>query len=350
MSVLAMTSLERVLKALGQQEPDRVPLFLLLSLHGAKELGLTPRDYFSKAENVIEGQLRLGQKYQNDCIYTFFYSPVEIEAFGGEVIWAEDGPPVSGEPFISNIEKINELRVPDVRSHKALQKIFKATELLNKEVGSKIPIVGAVMSPFSLPVMQIGLENYLEIMKSRPELFNRLMDVNREFCVNYANRQFEAGATMILYFDPLSATNLIPRETYLKTGFLVAHQTISMIKGPTAMYFASGKILDIADDIAKTGTAAVASGALDDIGMIKEVCKGRVAVMGNMNGNEMHGWDDNKTTINIKEIIRKAAPGGGFILSDSNGEIPFNVCDRTLMTISETVQTYGQYPIQLSGV
>jgi len=34
-----MTSLERVLTTLGHNEPDRVPLFLLLTMHGAKELG-----------------------------------------------------------------------------------------------------------------------------------------------------------------------------------------------------------------------------------------------------------------------------------------------------------------------
>ncbi len=47
-----ITSMERVLKSLSFQEPDRVPLFLLLTMHGAKELGMTIREYFSSAENV----------------------------------------------------------------------------------------------------------------------------------------------------------------------------------------------------------------------------------------------------------------------------------------------------------
>ncbi len=36
-----MTSLERVVCTLGHQQPDRVPFFLLLTMHGAKELGLS---------------------------------------------------------------------------------------------------------------------------------------------------------------------------------------------------------------------------------------------------------------------------------------------------------------------
>ncbi len=79
----AMTSMQRVLTALSHQEPDRVPLFLLLTMHGARELGLGIREYFSKAENVVEGQLRLREKFGHDCLYAFFYAPVEIEAWAG---------------------------------------------------------------------------------------------------------------------------------------------------------------------------------------------------------------------------------------------------------------------------
>ena len=88
-----MTSLERVLTTLGHQEPDRVPFFLLLTLHGAKELGLSIEAYFSNPDHVVEGQLRLRAKYRHDAIYNFYYAPVEVEAWGAEVIYVDDGPP-----------------------------------------------------------------------------------------------------------------------------------------------------------------------------------------------------------------------------------------------------------------
>ena len=43
------------------------------------------------------------------------------------------------------------------------------------------------------------------------------------------------------------------------------------------------------------------------------------------------------------------APGGGFILSDAHGEIPFQVSDDILLTISETVHSMGVYPITKMG-
>ena len=154
--------------------------------------------------------------------------------------------------------------------------------------------------------------------------------------------------TKISFFDPLSSLGMVPPETYFKTGFQVAKQTISMIKGPVITRFATGQILDFINDIAETGTIIAGAGALEDIGIIKSECKGKFTLLGNMNGNEMPGWDHKKTLQTVKEIIRKASPGGGFILSDDHGEIPFHVSDETLMTISEAVQTYGYYPITLS--
>src|SRR5919109_229575 len=111
---MGMTSLQRVLTTLGHKEPDRLPFFLLLTTHGAKELGLSIQEYFSRAENVVEGQLRMLGKYRHDCIYNFFYAPVEVEAWGGDVVYFDDGPPNSGAPFIRNIEDIRKLTPPAV--------------------------------------------------------------------------------------------------------------------------------------------------------------------------------------------------------------------------------------------
>ena len=53
-----MTSRERLQTVLEGKEPDRVPWFMPATMHGARELGLTVRQYFSDARNVTEGQVR----------------------------------------------------------------------------------------------------------------------------------------------------------------------------------------------------------------------------------------------------------------------------------------------------
>jgi len=340
-----MTPLERTMTALGQKEPDRVPLFLLTTMHGAKELGMSIREYFSNAENVIKGQVALQKKYESDCYYGFFYASAETEAWGGDVIYITDGPPNAGRPIIRSPQDIESIEVPEVASCKNLEKISGCLRGLAKESAGKIPIIGVVMSPFSVPVMQMGFEAYLDLIYTEPELFRALMKKNQQFCADWANTQLEAGANAICYFDPVSSPTCVPPELYRKTGYIVAKETIARIKGPTATHLASGRTLAIIDDLAATGTAIVGTSALEDIGEVKRACNGRLSVLGNLNGIAMRRWTPAEAGAVVRDTVQKAGRGGGFILSDNHGEIPWQVPETVLLAISRAIKKYGTYPL-----
>lgn len=341
-----MTAMDRLLCTLGFNEPDRVPFFLLLTLHGARELGLGIREYFSKAEHVVEGQLRMQAKYGHDCLYPFFYAPIEVEAFGGEVVYAENGPPNSGQPLIDRPDAIGSLEPPRIEDASCLKKVLDAISGLKSRIGGTVPIIGVVMSPFSLPVMQMGFEPYLVLMHEQPEDFWRLMQVNQKFCVDWANAQFSAGATAICYFDPLASPIMVTRKMYQQTGFQVARQTLAAIKGPTATHLASGRSLPIIDDLVDTGTRVVCPSVDEDLAAVKAACAGRLSVLGNLNGIEMRRWTAEEAEFRVRAAIDAAGPGGGFILADNHGEIPLQVPDAVLSTIAEAVRTWGGYPLQ----
>ena len=341
-----ITSMERVLKSLSFQEPDRVPLFLLLTMHGAKELGMTIREYFSSAENVVRGQILLRRKYDNDCYFPFFYAGREIEALGGDVVYSEDGPPNAGEPIIKKVEDIERLAMPDPRTVRPLQSVLKAISALKEEGRGGVPVLGVVISPFSLPVMQMGFERYLDILYDDRAFFDRLMRFNKEFSVRWANAQVEAGATAICYFDPLSSPSITDVETFKATGYPIAKEVISRIKAPVAMHFASGLCMDILDLLPATGTVAIGFSALENIPKLKEKASGlKLSLIGNLNGVEMISWDRKKAEETVRRAIEQGAKGGGFVLSDNHGEIPFQVSDEVLKAISEAVHRWGEYPL-----
>lgn len=346
---MSMTSLERVLTAIGHKEPDRVPLFLLLTMHGAKELGLSIRNYYGRAENVVEGQLRMLKKYRNDCIYSFFYAPIEVEAWGADVIYVEDGPPNAGAPLARSTEEIKALEPPRVKGNPALEKVFQAQAALKAEVGDAVPIIGVVMSPFSLPVMQLGFDRYLEVMHEEPELMEGLMAKNEAFCVEFANAQLEAGATAITYFDPVSSSTIIPPERYRTTGWEIARRTIARINGPTATHLASGRAMPIVDSLAETGTAIIGVSVHEELADLKAACRGKLTVLGGLNGIEMRRWTLGDAEEAVKAAIRQAGAGGGFILSDNHGEIPWQVPEEVLLAISEATQRWGRYPLVENG-
>jgi uroporphyrinogen decarboxylase len=338
--------MERTMTAIGHKEPDRVPLFLLLSLYGAKELQIPIKEYFSKPELVAKAQLAMKEKYRNDCLYSLFYAPIEIEAFGGEVIFADDGPPNSGEPFLKSFEQITQLEIPEVKEIKCLQRVLEATELMKKSVGDETPIIGVVLSPFSLPIMQMGFEKYLELLLFREKEFEQLMRINEEFCVSWANAQLEAGATAICYFDPMASPTMVERTRYLATGHRIAKRTLARIKGPTATHLASGITLPVVDDIAETGTALLGFSDKDDLVALKEATRDKLCLIGNFNGIAMPNWTTKDVEANVKNVIGKAGNGGGLILSDNHGEIPWQVPEEVLHEIAEAVGRFGTYPLR----
>ncbi|MRR50644.1 MAG: methylcobamide--CoM methyltransferase MtbA [Rhodocyclaceae bacterium] len=339
------TSMQRVLTTMSHQEPDRVPLFLLTTMHGAKELGLTIRDYFSRAEHVVEGQLRLLDKYRGDCLIPFFYASLEIEAFGGATIFIDDGPPNCAAPIIRNGVEIDRLAPPRVAEAAGLLRVLEAIRRLKERVGDTVPIIGAVISPFSLPIMQMGFERYIDLLYEDPARFARLMAVNQAFCIEWANAQLAAGATAIGYFDPMASTTNIPRDLYLKTGHRVAVETLARIKGPTALHLASGRGLGIAQDIVATGAAAVGVSTLEDLADWKAAVCGKLTLLGNLNGVEMRRWTPAQAEAEVKRAIAAAGRGGGFVLADNHGEIPWQVSEDVLLAIRTAVDRWGRYPL-----
>lgn len=340
-----MNSMQRTLMALGQQEPDRVPLFLLSTMHGARETGLSIETYFSSAESVIEGQLRLLDKYQGDCLYPFFYASIEVEAWGGSTLFVPDGPPMCGAPVISQPEHIDHLQAPSVADAPGLQRVLATIRGLKAQAGDRVPIIGVAISPFSLPVMLMGFDRYIELMYEQPQRFARLMQCTERFCVAWANAQMAAGATAICYFDPVSSTTILSRERYLAFGQQIAKRVVAQIKGPVAIHMASGRCLPILSDVIATGTAVVGVSALESIAELKSVAAGRIALLGNLNGIAMRNWTAQQAESEVKRVIAMAGRGGGLILSDNHGELPWQVPDTVLLAISEAVQRWGRYPL-----
>jgi uroporphyrinogen decarboxylase len=340
-----MTSLQRVVTTLGHQEPDRVPFFLLVTMHGAKELDMSIKEYYASSDTVAEGQLRMRKKYGHDCLYNFFYAAVETEARGGEVLYFEDGPPNAGPPIIQELEQIKKMGPVNIEGTPCLTKVLDATRKIKAAIGDEAPIIGVVMSPFSVPVMQLGYPRYIELIYEHPALFEHLMQVNEEFCVAWANAQLAAGATAICYFDPVSSTTNTPREMYLKTGFQVAKRTLARINGPTATHMAAGRGLPIVDDLVQTGTAVMGVSTLEDLGELKAACRGKLTLLGNLNGIAMRTWTPAQAEAIVKEVIAKAGPGGGFILSDNHGEIPWQTPEEIIVAMCDAVRKWGQYPL-----
>jgi len=229
---IVLPSLEQIgeaLTALSQQEPDKDPFFLLTTLHGAKEMSMTIEHYFSKSENVVEGQKCLLKKYRGDCLIPFYYASIEIEAWGGYTLFSPDGPPLCGSPIILNPDDILHKNPPEVYNSPSLLKVLETIKQLKLYVGDTVPIIGV--------------------------------------------------------------------------------------------------------------------SSLENIGELKKVASGRVSLLANFNGIEMRRWSSSQAENEIKRIIALAGKGGGLLLGDNHGEIPWQVSDEVLIAKRDAVDRWGNYPL-----
>jgi uroporphyrinogen decarboxylase len=96
----------------------------------------------------------------------------------------------------------------------------------------------------------------------------------------------------------------------------------------------------------KTEAVGVVPSVKEDLSRIKEKCYKKLVVIGNLNAIDMCNWTQKEVDVIIKAAIKKAGNGGGFVLSDNHGEIPFQVSEKVLLQVKEAVQKYGSYPIQ----
>jgi uroporphyrinogen decarboxylase len=340
----AMTAAQRLGTAMSHQEPDRVPFLLPLVLQGARELGLDLREYFSRAEYVAEGQWLLAAKYQHDGLVGFFYGGQEVEAFGAHIHFGPDGPPNVIEPPLRP-QDLDDLQPPRIQDCPSLLRVLRVIELLKARAADTAPVMGAIISPFSLPVMQLGFDVYLDLMLEDPQRLEKLYRVNEEFSVAWGNAQLAAGAGALTYADPVSSPTIVPRDLYQRSGLPLAQRTIARLNGPCACSFASGRMLPVLDLVLQTGAIGVCPSAQDDLAAVKAACAGKVTVMGNLNAMDMVDWTEAQAEAKVKQAIAAAGAGGGFVLTDNHGEIPWQVPDSVLLAISKAVRQWGRYPL-----
>jgi uroporphyrinogen decarboxylase len=67
---------------------------------------------------------------------------------------------------------------------------------------------------------------------------------------------------------------------------------------------------------------------------------------GDLNLVAMIQQDDQEIEEHIRTLLSEAARGGGFIITDSHGEIPWQISDKVLKSITSNINKWGTYPLK----
>ncbi len=347
-----LTNLERVMKAVHLQEPDTVPTF---------ELDIDDR--------VIEA-LKPGATYEDFieymdldaiCYHELKTDPFEVLDKAKGLVRDQWGAikkysgvsrtiPMVLEPAIKSKEDLAKYVPPDPD----LPGRFKRLEETVKRYKGKRAII-SVVRPFA--TIYGSLRNQDELLKDMirdPELVESLNEITSSYYKRYTKNLIDVGADIIVEPADWAFTNgpmVSPKHVarFLIPGFKEVVDYCHSRNIPCIKH-TDGNIWSIFDLIVEAGADGVHPidplGGMD-LGEAKARYGDRVCIMGNVDCGRLLSWGTKEEVReSVKDCIRKAGKGGGYICMSSNS-IHGAVNPDNFAEMIRAIREYGKYPLSL---
>jgi uroporphyrinogen decarboxylase len=172
--------------------------------------GHTILDYFTDERTFLDDNLKSIRTFPETIFLPGFWSEygmcTEPSAFGSVSIWGENEFPFARKVLLSPAD-VERLEKPDARKHGLLPFVIKRLQHLQPEIekaGHKIRFAVA-RGPLNIASFLMGTPEFMEALKTEPELMHRLLEIVTDFLVEWIAVQREAFPTIdgILLLDDI---------------------------------------------------------------------------------------------------------------------------------------------------
>ena len=341
-----MNSLERVNKVFLREEPDRVPT----TEFGASEV--VWREY--GAESLYEFQQMLDydmmytriayRKSEDDGTYYKDEWGVQFKRTSNESIGHSVGHP------IKTPKDIDKLILPDPDDSYR----FANLEQVVRDYKGKKSVCFSSRAFFLWAGELCGLDNLLMLMYDEPEFCEELFDRILENQIQVYKNAIAIGADAIAETDDY-AYNVGPFMSPDMFDEMIVPRLTKFTKelqkaGARVIKHTDGNVRKILPLIVKCGVDAFQSvdpSAGMDIGEVKREFGNQIAIIGNIDCSNLLCFATPEEVRDVvRETIKAAAPGGGYMLSSSNTLTSITSLDN-LRAMMQAVKDFGEYPICL---
>lgn len=380
-----MTSRERTLAAVCHEEPDRVPIFfrgvaaldhlwqnpfervdVLLEMGVDDKVGIgigprlhpdvTVRDWFEEGRDsryrlacreydTPKGALRAVMRCTEDCRY-------------------EDGVPLASDHNISRgveflvkgrddlpklaylLQEPSREDIAQFRDRARRTKEFASQKgvLVEGDAGPGGDLAFFLCGPNVFYLIQDDAEFGDELLEMIYQIGLRRMEIALAEGVDIVDARgcYETAPLWSpRLYDQLFAPRLMGKAE-------LAHQA-----GAKLSYFSSGDFVPHMDSLLRTGVDIINAvrpfpGGVNDMRVLKERIGHRICLWGGLNPEEdIVRATEREVCRSVMDVIRTAAPGGGFVLS-TGGSIFDADCYDNVMTLIRAALEFGQYPIDVA--
>jgi uroporphyrinogen decarboxylase len=364
---------DRVMKTLNHEEPDIVPI---------TELAIDPVHIENLTQTKMVGDLPLqseisfsDRRAEEKIVATtvlayqklgFELIPVELSAPDGwktsrnpdGTVTDEWGRILSYDPncklwvptggSFTCSDDIAQFHFPDPHDP---GRTFPIAET-KKKIGDELALAGFIRDPFAYAWEMLPIADFVRCLYEQPDIIRRLIERVTDFNIEMIKQIIDAGADLVIDEGDYAEKRgpLVPvkffRDTVLPNLQRQAEKAHKA--GVKILKHSDGNLNPILDDLSNIvdGIHSIDPSAGMDIGEVKRRYGEKLVLIGNVSVDNLCTKTKEEVVQETKECLRKAAPGGGFILSSSNSWYT-NAKLENCLAMVDTGRKYGQYPIAI---
>jgi uroporphyrinogen decarboxylase len=343
-----LTAAQRVMRVLHNEEPDRIPHFEWIIDRRVREAILPGCSMEEFTLRMGLDAIPTGPDFKKEQIGENRYRNEwgVISQYSGE----EHSVPVDGP--VKSMEDFARYAPPDPHASGR----YASLDRLVKKYKGKLAVGVHLNDVFSIPRYLCGYEGILMALALDQELVRNLVELSVQINLEMAREVARRGADFVFTGDDYASASgpLMSPDTF-RTLFadpLKRVVTGFQREGLRVIKHTDGNIRPLMDMILDSGIDCldpIDPVAGMDIEQVKRDYGHRVALKGNVDCAQTLTFGTVEDTVReTKDVIRKAAAGGGLILSSSNS-IHSSVQPGNYLAMWNTIRMYGKYPISLDS-
>ena len=340
-----MTPLDVLSAAVKGQPAPRIPIFCNLLDQGARELNMSPKEYFSRGEYVADAQLKMLKRYGYDNVWSLSYVGKEAELLGcKEILFAKNGVPNVADFVIKSWEDIENFEIPeDITQHPQWQSMEDCLAILRNEVGDTHPVCAYVTASTTLPVLLMGMDKWMEMVLTGPaDLRDELVRKCSDFMQQQIPALRAAGATVIVYATPFGSPYFIPRKMIAEWSMPWMKRDLQSNVSDIVYYCGTApfnSVVDLAREQLNVGAFYLSP--FDDLEESKRIINTQGLTCGLIDDIKMINWTEEQTREEVKRIINIGKQGEHFLFG--TGLMPMDIPEANIIAMLEATFKYGRY-------
>jgi uroporphyrinogen decarboxylase len=295
---------DRFLRACLRQPVDATPVWLMRQagryLPEYRATRAKAGSFMGLATNpdfATEVTLQPIERYGFDAAILFSDILTVPDAMGLGLSFAQGEGPRFEHP-LRDEAAIAKLEVPDMAK---LRYVFDAVASIRKALAGRVPLIGFSGSPWTLACYMVegsGSDDWRlpkAMLYERPELMQRILEVNTQAVAAYLNAQIDAGAQAVMVFDSWGgaladgAFQAFSLEPTRRVVAALKRRAADGERVPVIVFTKGGGAW--LEDIAQCGADVVGVDWTVNLARARARTQGRVALQGNLDPAALFGGE-----------------------------------------------------------